>query len=233
MLYVYFGNDVTRVRQRAFDFLHTLMDAEVTVTHITADRYEEGILSELAGGVSLFTPSETIILDMLSEDAEAFQGAKNSVELLSKSSNHFLMIEGSLLAADKKKLQTNATSIEEISAEKKERFNAFLLTEALLRRDKKSLWLLLMEAWKEGLSNEEIVGVLFWQIKILRLVEKTKSAEEAGQKPFVFSKAQRALSNFKKGELDHFSQSLLTMYHDGHAGKQDMSLSLERWVLTL
>jgi hypothetical protein len=68
---------------------------------------------------------------------------------------------------------------------------------------------------------------------MLRLAERTKSAEEAGQKPFVYSKAKRALSAFKEGELDSISRDLLSIYHDGHLGKRDIDLALERWVLTL
>lgn len=233
MLQVYFGNDTTRVRQRAFDYLHTVSDSSVPVTYITADQYEPGIITDSAGGISLFGEAQIFLIDTLSEDPVAFSNIRDLLEVMQTSIHWFIMIEGSLNATDKKHITKYASAVEEIIAEKKERFNAFLLTEALLRRDKKSLWLLLSEAWREGLSNEEIIGILFWQVKILRLVEKTKSAEEAGQKPFVYSKAKRALSGFKKGEIDQISRELLTLYHEGHAGKVDTQGALEEWVLKL
>ena len=62
---------------------------------------------------------------------------------------------------------------------------------------------------------------------------QTKSAEEAGQKPFVYQKAKRALSKFKSGELEKLSRELLVLYHEGHMGKGDINLTLEKWVLNV
>lgn len=233
MLYVYFGNDTPRVRQKAFDFSRTLNEGDIQVTALTAQYYEEGMITDAAEGVSLFGGGQVIIIDTLSEDPTAFSSLLNLLLVMETSPHHFVMIEGALNATEKKKITKHAVSAEEITADKKERFNAFLLTEALLRKDKKSLWLLLAEAWKEGLSNEEIVGILLWQVKVLRLVEKTTSAEEAGQKPFVYSKAKRALIGFNKGDLEQMSRELLSIYHDGHAGRVDTSIGLEEWVLKL
>lgn len=233
MLYVYFGNDTPRVRQKAFDFSRTLSEGDAQVTALTAEQYEEGMITDVAEGVSLFGGGQIIIVDTLSEDQTAFASLLNLLPVMETSPHHFVMIEGVLNAAEKKKIAKHATSLEEITADKKERFNAFLLTEALLRKDKKSLWLLLTEAWREGLSNEEIIGILFWQVKILRLAQKTKSAEEAGQKPFVYSKAKQALSRFAHGDIDTISRELLSIYHDGHAGRVDTSVALEQWVLKL
>ncbi len=233
MLYVYFGNDAIRVRQKAFDFVHTITEDDSLVTTISSDRYEEGIITDIAEGSSLFGGIQVCVIDTPSEDSEVFLHVMEQLAVMQDSHNHFILIESVLKADEKKKIQSRATKFEELTSEKKEKFNAFLLTDALLRRDKKSLWLLLMEAQTNGLSNEEIIGVLFWQVKILRLVEKTKSAEEAGQKPFVYSKAKRALMNFKKGDLDSISKNLLTIYHDGHLGRHDTALALERFVLTV
>ncbi len=233
MLSVFFGNDVIHVRQKAFDFVHTLAGEDTSITHITPDHYEEGMITDVAEGVSLFGGVQVCIIDTPSEDPVMFEGVCARLDLMGASAHYFVLIESALNASDKKKLEAHATKFEELTAEKKERFNTFLLADAFLRRDKKSLWLLLQEAWREGIANEEIIGVLLWQVKILRLVEKTKSAEEAGQKPFVYGKAKRALTNFKKGELDQIAEDLLVIYHDGHLGKHDTALALEKWVLTI
>lgn len=233
MLSVFFGNDVIQVRKRAFDFVHTLTEDGSGITHITPDHYEEGMILDMAESASLFGGVQVCIIDTPSEDQAMYASVVERLKMMKTSPHHFILIESALTAPEKKKFEVHATTFEEATAEKKERFNTFLLTDALLRRDKKSLWILLNEAWREGISNEEIIGVLLWQVKILRLAEKTKSAEAAGQKPFVYQKAKRALSNFKKGELDSISRDLLTVYHDGHLGKVDTGLALERWVLSL
>ncbi len=233
MLYVYFGNDAPRVRQKAFSFIHTLTKGEVIATHITHENYEQGMITDFAEGSSLFGGRHVVVIDTVSEDVLVFEQVLELLPLMEDSVNHFVLIEGTLRAPDKKKIHAHTKKVEEITGEAKEKFNAFLLTDAFLRKDKKSLWLLLMEAWSAGVSNEEIIGILFWQVKILRLVEKTESAEEAGQKPFVYSKAKRALSSFKKGELDACSRNLLSIYHDGHQGKVDTSRALEKWTLSI
>jgi len=233
MLYVFFGTDTTNVRKEAFDFLDTLQNDDTEVVKITHTDYVSGMIAELAQGEGLFGTIQIVVLDTLSEDEIVESEILNNLDLLKDSSNHFILIEGSYDAARKKKVTKYAEKISEKKAGKKERFNVFSLTDAFLRKDKKSLWLLLSNAWKEGVSNEEIIGILFWQIKILRLVSKTGSPEEAGQKPFVYQKAKQSLQNFKEGELDELSKSIVSIYHDGHLGRVDLNIALEKWVLDI
>ncbi len=233
MLYVYFGNDAPKVRHKAFQFIETLTKGETLATQVTIENYAEGMILEYAEGASLFGSTEVVVIDTVSEDDVIFEQVLELLPVMAQSANHFVLVERTLTAPIKKKIQTHASAIEEIVGETKEKFNTFLLTDAYLRKDKKSLWLLLMEAWKAGEKNEAIIGILFWQVKMLRLVSKTKSAEEAGQKPFVYSKAKRALSQFKEGEPETHSQQLLSIYHDGHQGKVDTALALEKWVLSI
>lgn len=233
MLYVFCGTDTTGVRKEAFDFIETLQTDGVEVIKITAQEYVEGSIVELTQGEGLFGTKQIVVFDTPSENEEVENELLEYLEGMKESGNTFVMIEGRCLAPKKKKLSKFAEKLVEVTGGKKERFNVFSLTDTLLRKDKKSLWLLLTQAWKEGVSNEEIIGILFWQIKILRLVSKTRTATEAGQKPFVYQKAKRALMGFKEGEVDELSKSLLAIYHDGHQGVVDLDVALERWVLTL
>jgi hypothetical protein len=93
--------------------------------------------------------------------------------------------------------------------------------------------MLLQEALREGAQAEEIIGILWWQLKMLRLAAKTKTAAEAGVKDFPYNKAKRALAGFKSGEVDTLARSLLALYHDGHAGKRYINVALEEWVLRM
>ena len=233
MLYVFFGTDTTNVRKEAFDFLDILQNEDTEVVKITQADYVSGMITELTQGEGLFGTIQIVVLDTLSEDEIVETEILNNLDLLKDSSNHFILIDGLYDAAHKKKVTKYAEKISEKKAGKKERFNVFSLTDAFLRKDKKSLWLLLSNAWKEGVSNEEIIGILFWQIKILRLVSKTGSPEEAGQKPFVYQKAKQSLQNFKEGELDELSKSIVSIYHDGHLGRVDLNIALEKWVLDI
>lgn len=232
MLYVVFGNDAVGVRTKAHELITRLSEGR-GVLSVTGETYSHGMLSDLAGSVSLFSQEDVVILDSPSENPAMFEEVTDNAELIGESENTFVLIEGGLLSPEKKKLEKHAKDMIEVKRPESERFNAFALADAFVRRDKRSLWLLLVRAREEGLSNEEIIGTLYWQVKMLRLAERTKSAEEAGQKPFVYQKAKRALASFKTGELDVISRDLLSIYHDGHLGKRDIDLALEHWVLTL
>ncbi len=107
------------------------------------------------------------------------------------------------------------------------------MPEALATKDKRKLWVLLQEARLAGQRDEDIIGLLWWQLKALRLAKITRNADEAGMKEFPYSKAKRALGKFGDGEVEKLSHSLLELYHDGHAGRRDMDMALEEWVLSI
>ncbi len=93
--------------------------------------------------------------------------------------------------------------------------------------------MLLAEARLAGVRSEELVGILWWQLKTMRLAAVTRSAIDAGMKDFLYNKAKRALGLFKEGEVNELSRSLLELYHLSHQGKRDMDLALEEWVLKM
>lgn len=232
MLCVFFGNDVVTVRKEAFDFVDAKKgDREVHL--IEAGNFEPNWLGEAAGGVSLFGGSQIYVLDNWSENKEAYEELTNNLEAIGRSGNDFVVIEGTLLAAEKKKFQKWADEMSEYKKAAGEEFNSFSLTDALLKRDRKSLWLLWNEALMSGKSSEELIGVLWWQLKTLRLAEVTNSPEEAGQKPFPYSKAKRALGKFKEGELQAISRELLKVTNESRLGGLESSLAIERWLLKL
>jgi DNA polymerase III delta subunit len=235
MLYVFFGTHTESVRQAAYRQLAALKDdvPGLEASRIEPGTYELGQLATLANSVSLFSGATAYLLDMPSQQEEFMADLRSEAPLLSTSPHHFIVMEGALLAADKKVLEKPATVFEESKAGATTRVDVFKLCDALVRKDKRLLWMYLQEVQAEGISTEEIVGVLWWQFKTLRLAAVTKTAAEAGMKDFPYNKAKKALGNFKPGEIETLSRSLLTLYHDGHAGKCDVDLALEEWVLRL
>lgn len=232
MLHIFYGNNVVGVRQKARDFLHKYDTNNAESIEVTPESFVSGLFKDLAGGVSLFGESQAIFIDTLSEAMEPFTEMLHDADILAGSPNAFVVVENTLTAETKERFKSAGAKLTEVKRDEK-RFNTFALSDALLARDKKSLWILLNEAWRAGLASEEIIGALFWQIKMLRLAERVSCAEEAGMKPFVYSKAKRALVKFKEGEADRLSRELVILYHEGHSGKRDLSLALEQWVLKL
>lgn len=233
MLHVFYGNGAVAVRQKAFAFLAEQESSGMKLERIDADAYVSGICADIAQSVSLFGGKTIYLLDTPSADVAFYEEVTGMLEAFKASANMIVIIEAALLAAPKRLFAKYADSIEVVETKKEERFNAFAMADSLSKKDKKTLWLQLQEAKQAGLSAEEIIGTLWWQLKTLRLAKLTKNAGEAGMKDFPYNKAKRSLGNFKAGELEKLSQSLLTLYHDGHLGKVDIDLALEAWTLSL
>jgi len=233
MLHLFYGNDTITVRKKAHDFTAIEEQKGVKVEHIEVENYVEGVFSDIVGAVSLFGEKTLYIIDTPSGKSEMYDAVIENLEAFASSDNTFVLIEESLLAPQKKKFQKHAETMEEFKAAAAERFNAFGMADSLSRKDKKTLWIQLQEAKHANLSAEEIIGTLWWQLKSMRLAKNTNSADEAGMKDFPYNKAKRALSAFKDGELEALSKGLLTVYHDGHLGKVDIDIALERWMLTM
>jgi DNA polymerase III delta subunit len=235
MLYVFYGDDRQRVRAAADLLIDSLREREgdLTVERIEGEGYESGRLANLAAAASLFGGKKLYLIDVPTEALELWGEVLREAGVLQESEHHFIILERPLVVADKKQLQKAAITIEEYKAEKVDRFNTFSLADALARKDKKNLWILLQDATKAGIKTEEAIGILWWQLKTMRLAAKTKSATEAGVKEFSYTKAKRALAVFAPGEIEVLSRKLLQLYHDGHMGKCDIDLALEEWVLRM
>jgi len=230
MLNVFFGNDTVKVRQKAFDYVDK-EKGETTLVLIDGDSYEEGILSTATEGVSLFGEKYFYVLDNWSANSLAYEELTKHLDRLKESEHNFVVVEGAMLAPEKKKFEKHADKFEEYKSEASKSFNSFSLADAFAKRDRKLLWLLWSEAQLAGNSPEELAGILWWQIKTLRLAQIGSTAESVGLKDFPYTKAKRALGNFKEGELEKLSRDLLTLVHESRLGKFELSLALERWIL--
>ena len=232
MLTVFYGNDQIKVRSEAHKYIDSLIKEGQTVVRIESDNYEAGQLLNLSSATVLFGASPIYLIDTLSNQADSYEELLETLESLATSTENFVVIEKDLNASDKKQFTKYSENLNEYKkAGVETRFNVFAMAEALVNKDKRQFWVLLQEAKRNGLSAEEIIGTLWWQLKTLRLAMLTKSAEEAGVKDFPYNKAKRSLKNFKDGEIESLSFKLLNLYHDGHAGRCDIDLALEEWVL--
>jgi DNA polymerase III delta subunit len=232
MLVVFSGNNTVDTRAQAREYILREEELGKSARTISSDAYQVGELAAAAQGASLFGGVECIVLDTLSEHEEAFAELLEVVSLLASSPHTFVVIEKKLSAEDAKTFAAHAEKMVQSKDDAVARFNAFALADALATKDKKTLWMLLLRAQSEGLTPEEIIGTLFWQLKSLRLAKITKTAAEADMKDFPYNKAKRAAAKFTTEELQILSERLLTVYHKGHLGS-DINLTLEQWVLTI
>jgi DNA polymerase III delta subunit len=236
MIYLVHGNDGGLVK----DKLHGLLKAlaikkpNAEVFRVTLDNWSEGQLNELVESQGLFEHKYIVVLDSIFADKAATEILIDRLADLKKSDNVFIVVEGKIDAAKLTKLSKHAEKVWKADAKEtapKKAFNVFAITDALGRRDRKSLWAMYHSALFNGSEPEELHGLLFWQIKSLLIAAQSKSAEEAGQKPFVWSKAKGFLQNFTPEELKGASSSLVDIYHDARKGIVDFDIALEKFIL--
>ncbi len=230
MLHLYYGSDMIAARAKA---LKVLEEADAAIERIEAESYISPALLQVAESVSLFGDVSVYFIDSPSSNNELWQDVIRAIETLQASSSLFVIVDGALLAAQVKAIAPYAAHSEVFTKGTQMSLNVFALAEALSQRDKKNLWILLAAAQRHGLSAEEIIGTLWWQLKSMRLAEITQSALEAGMKDYPYNKAKRALKHYKKGELEQLTESLLVVYHQGHGGEKDIWVGLEEWVLAI
>ncbi|MCB9819598.1 hypothetical protein H6789_02765 [Candidatus Nomurabacteria bacterium] len=135
MLNVFFGNDTVKVRQKAFDYVDK-EKGETTLVLIDADSYEEGILSTATEGVSLFGEKYFYVLDNWSANSLAYEELTKHLDRLKDSGHNFVVVEGAMLAPEKKKFEKHADKFEEYKSEAVKSFNSFSLADAFAKRDR-------------------------------------------------------------------------------------------------
>ncbi len=232
MLSVYFGTDGIASRSAGLRDIELRQLNGARIERVEIEAFSETFLAEIIGTVSLFGDAIVYVFDTPSDSVEVWDCIIAAATEIVAANNTVIVLERNLLAPVKKKLGSAGAELHEFTAETKaQAFDIFKIAEALSQKDKKNLWMLYVTAANQGVSAEELIGILWWQLKALRLALVTATATEAGMKDFPYNKAKKALRNFKNGEIDALSRSLLAVYHDGHGGVRDINLALEEWVL--
>lgn len=201
---------------------------------ITALNYGENPLAFLVAGQGLFASKYIVLYDNIFESKEIKEEVLDALKEIKESENIFIFLEKELDKKTLEKMGKHAEKVQEYEAAetaKKKEYNPFGISDALLAKDKKRLWMLLMEAKKKGNAAEEIHGIIWWQMKALKLASVSKDAKEADLSPYVFGKAKSAVTNFEKGQIDTMLFDLVTMYHDAHRGERELWVEMERWGL--
>lgn len=234
MLYVVYGTAAEKVSEKACLLRDSLSQEGTAVSSFDAEEFLAAPIEELLGGQGLFENARLIILRNIFENEEGKEKLLSYLEEAGASPNIFILEEGKIDAATKKKISTAAAETFLFEKNQKEAaFNRFAIADALGARDKKRAWVLLIEALRTGAAGEEIAGLLFWQVKAMLLARSHKTAESAGLNPFVFRKAQGFSQNFTDEELNNLSRTLMRLPHESRRGGLELSLALERFVLSL
>ena len=99
----------------------------------------------------------------------------------------------------------------ELSKEKKEKFDNFLLANAFGNRDKLNLWIYFRQAVDLGVGMEELIGVLFWKGKDMIL--------------------KKNFAKFKPEELENFVSKISYLLPEARKEGIDAEAAFERFLL--
>jgi DNA polymerase III delta subunit len=236
MLYFIYGSDTHIARKKKDELLSVLRskrpDAEVFVLDV--DTFTINGLESLYSSQGLFEQKHIAVLDGLLLDKDTKESVLNALASLAESSSVFLLLDGALDVKTVAQIEKRATKTYSFGEKKKAEWGnniGFLLADAFGEKDKKNAWVLFQKAMRAGSSAEEIHGTLFWQVKTMILAKKTKSAEEAGLKPFPYSKAARFARNFTEDELKKTLSRLVEMYHGIRMEGGELGVELEKFLL--
>ena len=237
MLYLLYGDDVVGGKAKLSALVKSLQKKkpEASLIQFDEDTFDVSRLDELIGVQGLFEARCIVVLDRVISEKENRDAVLLRLSDIAESPNVVILFEESLDISTKKKLERWAEKVQlfEREKEKDRPFNVFSLTEALGSRDMTGLWSLYHKAKASGVSDEEIHGLLFWQVKCMLLSLREKSAQGAGLKPFVFNKAKSATKNYTQEELKVFARTLVELYHESRRGRHGLDTALERFILGL
>ena len=241
MIYLLYGTDTKKSRKKSRELLDSIFAKKPNVSYIRVDEenFNESAVEELIGGQGLFENKYIVVFDYLFLNKDIKDILLKNIKKISASQNIFIFLEEKLNKIELKKFEKYAEKIQRFENDggrtsvRKEKFNIFALTDALGRRDRKGLWVLYQKAKMNNVSDEEIHGILFWQIKNMLLSSDAEDARDVGLNDFVFRKSLGFIKNYSYDELKKLLSALVSLYHDTRKGIHKMDTALERFILNI
>jgi len=228
MIYLFYGSDVSKAREKAFAWVAAAKVKEPSLAYIRLAREEltSTVLEEASLSGGLFVKRLLILIDdpfpgtrastEEESDAEDVSGVlEEYLDMLAESNNVIIILAPKLPVAKAKKLAAKAKveyKYDKITTRDGERgFNGNLVN-ALASRSREKLWLEINRALRAGDAPEMLHGLLHWKVR--DLIEKGGATG-------------------KSKELRKLSMSLIALLQESRRGGLDLSLSLERFALSL
>jgi len=170
MIYLFSGNDSDKKIKAYEEFLESLPE-ETEMFSVSRNDFNRMQIESLYSGSGLFFTKSAAIFSNIFEYEETREFILDKLDLMGKSSNYFIFLEGKLNKPilDAFKTARAELNIFELPKDKLEKFNNFLVANAFGRKDKLNTWIYFRQAIDKGVGMEEIIGVLFWKIKDMML----------------------------------------------------------------
>lgn len=214
MLYLFAGDDIKRKRLNYEKFIKSVESSAETF-FINRNDFDPLQLESLYSGAGLFSKKYVIIFSNILETEEMLGFILKKLELMQKSGNSFIFLEGKLnkSVSDAFKKVKAELNVFELPKEKKEKFNNFLLANAFEKKDKLNLWIYYRQAVDKGVGLEELVGVLFWKIKDMFL--------------------KKNFGKFSPEQLQNFAEKISYLLPEARKAGHDPEIAFEKFLLEI
>lgn len=196
-----------------------IKSGNVSLVSLYEETFSEiSFLSYIYGETDLFGERVLLVLRncLINETIRSI--FESRVEAIQGSLTHIICIEDPIPQTDLAKFKKHKVEIIALgkitTVTKKESFSPFALGEALLSKDKKKLWLVYQDALASGLTAQDILPPLIWQIKVLAIVTLGISQKDSGVSEYPYKKAKQASSHFSKDEILSLLAETTLLFHE-------------------
>lgn len=219
MIYLFAGDDAT-TRHKAYEKFIATATEGVETFFISRNDFDKVHVESLYSGAGLFFSKCNVVFTQVLEHEDIADFILEKLPVIAESQNDFIFLEGKLkkpvLDAFKKALPTGRQAVPylniyDLSKEKKEKFDNFLLATAFSNKDKVNLWIYFRQAMDRGVGMEELVGVLFWKAKDMIL--------------------KKNFGKFKESELQNFTSKISYLLPEARRDGLDDEAAFERFLL--
>ncbi len=211
MIYLFAGNDSKKKLATYEKFLASYKGVEIFA--INRNNFNENQIESLYSGAGLFFSKCLVVFSSILEREDERDFVLQKLPLISESQNDYIFLEGKLTkpVLDAFKKSRAELNIFELPKEKLEKFDNFLLANAFAKRDKLNLWIYFRQAMDKGVGMEELIGVLFWNIKDMIL--------------------KKNFMKFKEEELKDIANKLSYLLPEARRTGKDDEAAFEQFVL--
>ena len=212
MIHLFSGDDVKNKRKNYEEFMKSL-SKDIEVFFVGKNDFNQVQTESFYSGSGLFFAKCAVVFTNIFEKEETRNFVLEKLELMNKSGNIFIFLEGKLDKAttDAFKKARAELNVFELPKAKKEKYDNFLLANAFGRRDKLNLWIHFRRAIENGVVMEELVGVLFWKAKEMVL--------------------KKNFNKFSETELQNLAGRLSYLLPEARKEGKDVKSVLERFLL--
>ncbi|MFA5736653.1 MAG: hypothetical protein WCX70_00415 [Candidatus Paceibacterota bacterium] len=252
MLYLTYGSDKKKTRDKHLALARSILNKQpgATLFKLSVENFSIAEFEELIFGQTLFVRHFIIASDNLLKelkDKVAKDFILTHLSDIAESKNLFLFLEEeetlnrsvNLESKDKwkrrraeiEKVKKMATKTQEFSVLPPPEFNIYSIVDAFATRDKNEAWTLYEEALLSGVTPEDVLWKIIWQVQNMLLVKRTENEKELNLKPFVLGKTKRVAQKFEIEELEKLSSELVDLYHETYLGSEEFEFGLERILL--